>query len=1371
MLSYHDIKRILKPYWQITPADSFRIKDSWTEYEEKPETPVHKRPLKYLCYEIESVNPDTGEKLHFFKAIKFLRIIRLPKSAKQSTSMMDMHAQILAGANENAYNLVTIIANVIEPVPLGLLFLYGVQGVGATIDAAKEKAHADYFGLSGMLQGTYRVLEMRCICAQESEWLREKMFGMDYLTVVRGIPKAAKTGEDGGNKGMGGKNVNPDSEGTLEEIVAGLADHEYVVQILSTPVYTSTLKEWSLRTERDMTDWYAQLQGSKAFSFNLSVPMMYMASQSSSEGWNKAYTDADSVSYSQGESFSTSTGESVGRSLSETFGQSFGHTVGSSVTDTLSHSQTVTQGTSYSENTGQSFGQSENQSFGQSISESFGQSSGQSFGQSQTFGTNESVSQGHSINHSEGSSVGQSYGTSTGQSYNISQGQNASQSYTQGQSQGGSVTQSKNWGTTAGTTVGQTNTQSQSHSTSDSISNSQSFGVNTNQSVSAGVSGGTNVSTSETTGTTTGTSFGWSESENRGGNITPLGLGGNWGSSSGTNSSVSESTSNSVSNSVGYNSGWNQSATQGFGTSKSVSTGQTQGTSDTVGSSVSDSFSQSTAQSHTTGISTGQNWSANESFGVSHGQSISEGWGVNQSVNQSQNISQNVSDGWGQSYSQTQGISQSHGTSQGTNFSESLTSGTSHSTTAGTGQSYNISQGQSYGSTQGQSYGVSQGQSVGQSVSDSVTESRSQGVTDTYGQNKSESQGQNYSTGTGSSQSVSNGVSGAYVTGMSSSMGLGPSIGYNKSYQWLDQQVKDIIELLEFQNERIKLALRGGGAYYTYVYIACPDQDTLSAAMAIAKSTWYNEFALVNPLQVLSLNESEQRQLLYKFSAFSSDISRETIAGVSEYKYCTVLLPSELVAYTHLPRISEGGVFAEVADVPKFSVPSMLGGEIFMGTILSPERYTMYNGYRTPYDYRISEEELMHAFFTGASRSGKTVAAMRFIAELAQVRRKKTGKRLRIVCLDPKNDWRTLARFVEQRFHFHSLGNPNFRPIKINPLKIPCGVTPQYWVDGVIDIFCRSYGLLERGKQMLGEAIYAIYEEYGVFDACDLPDWRKRVPELSKNVTFEKVYKKMSEIKARLEDPMNPKGRAGNDTRDAYARLLDRLQVFAREFSIEHRLFGTSEGIGIDELIGKDDVTVLESKGLESTFRNFLFGVICSGFYKCALAREGGYLSEEEYETVLVVEEASEILTGNDAAGTGSGKQWGMSGQSEFEQMLDQSAGYGLYIVAITQKISEMPKSIIANSGLIFAGRLKTADDIKVVVRAMAREDMFEDRDLVKFHPRMPTGWFVCQSSRTYDIKDSEPILVQIARLNINPPSNAEIDEILSRRDATLSLK
>ena len=368
--------------------------------------------------------------------------------------------------------------------------------------------------------------------------------------------------------------------------------------------------------------------------------------------------------------------------------------------------------------------------------------------------------------------------------------------------------------------------------------------------------------------------------------------------------------------------------------------------------------------------------------------------------------------------------------------------------------------------------------------------------------------------------------------------------------------------------------------------------------------------------------------------------------------------------------------------------------------------------------------------------------------------------------MDPKQDWRTLARFVEpERFHFYNLGRADFRPIKINPLKIPKGVRAQYWIDGVIDIYCRAYGLLERGKQMMGETIYSLYEDAGVFEAEKLPDWKERVPELSKQVTFTKVYQRMTQIKARLEDPTNPKGRAGNDTRDAYARLLDRLQAFSREYSIEHKLFGTDEGVSIDELIGNDDVTVLESKGLENNYRNFIFGVITSGFYKFALAHEGGYLSEDQYETVLVIEEANEVLTGNDAAGTGSGQQFGMTGQSEFEQILDQSAGYGLYIFAITQKIADMPKSIIANSGLIFAGRLKTAEDVSVVVRAVAKEDKFEDRDLVKWFPRQPTGWFVCQSSRTFDFSDAEPVLVKIARLNVLPPTNAELDEILLNRE------
>ena len=96
------------------------------------------------------------------------------------------------------------------------------------------------------------------------------------------------------------------SDQTLEEMIEGMADYEYVIEILSTPVYMDTLEAWQRRSQKDMTDWNSHLQGTTSLSFNLSIPMMYMANASQSQGWSKAYTDANTVSTAQGESFSTS---------------------------------------------------------------------------------------------------------------------------------------------------------------------------------------------------------------------------------------------------------------------------------------------------------------------------------------------------------------------------------------------------------------------------------------------------------------------------------------------------------------------------------------------------------------------------------------------------------------------------------------------------------------------------------------------------------------------------------------------------------------------------------------------------------------------------------------------------------------------------------------------------------------------------------------------------------------------------------------------------------------------------------------------------------------------------------------------------------
>ena len=1322
------------------PTDDFRIVRTWKEYTDD------RKFMKYLMYELEMME-ENGSVVHFYKAVKFTRIIRLPKSAKQSESFMDMHGQVLAAIWERNIKLLTIIANLLKPVPLGLLYLYGVQGVSTTPDEAKAIADKDFVGLCSVLQGTYRVLEHRTLTYDELEWLHEKMYTMDRLTVVRGIPKAKSGGVDVGDKGMGGKNVNADSQDTTEEYISGMSDREYVLQIISSPVKSEHLERWLGQTAREMTRWYKQLQGNTSMNFSLSIPMMYMANLGASEGWNHSYTEADSVTDTVGSSISSSVSDSVGHSIGDTVGESIGHTTGTTTGETIGTSHGISEGTTSMESFGESTSHTDGTSNSVSVGESIGGSDSvshnvsvsENVGISHTQGITESQSESIANSVSQSESITESIAQSQTESVNTTEtvGVNGSQSVSQGESYTAGVNNSTSISESMGQTANVTQTQT--------VGQNNSVTVTEGSNQSASVNGSSGWSSTETVGKTEGISGGIFVINGSDADTYSQATGANgsegWSESAGISNSVGQTAGNSYSESVGVSSGESYTATQGI----------TQGTSESYGQSVSQTESA------------GWNQSVANSYGQSVGITESQGHTVGASVGQtySQGMTQGTSETWGTTQSQgvSEGFGESHGTNWGVNASQS--SGTNSSDMQGTTHM------NANGTNASENWGENKSNTVSNSQSDSYTQNSSHTTGQSWGQTTSNGTGSSVAQSIGKSTGQSMGTSSMMTRGAATSMGIGPSVGYAKSYQWLDQEVQNILTLLQFQNDRLMKALRGNGAFFTDVYLATDSEESLAAAGTLAKSSWSNDESRICPLQVMDLSAEEQNHLIYHFYAFSPDNRKDGIPGRMEsYRYSTILLGEEFSAYTHLPRISEGGIFADVGDIPKFAVPSQKNGEVYIGKVLSGERWTQSSGYETPFEFRIDDSELMHGIFTGESRSGKTVAATRFISELTKVRRKKTGKRLRIVALDPKQDWRILAKFVEpERFHFYSLGNPEFLPISLNLCKVPKNVNPQVWADSIIEIFCRAYGLMERGKAILAESLYALYDEAGVFE--DAPNWRDFVPQRSAQVTFPKLYERMNKIKLDLEDPMKSgKGRMGNEARDAYTRVLDRLQIFGRKFSIESRLFGQSDGIGVDELIGKDDVIVLESYGLETTFKNFVFGCITSGFFKYAQGHEKGFLADDQYETVLVIEEANEVLTGSDTAGTGNSSMPSFGGQSEFEKILDQSAGLGLFIFSITQKVADMPSSVIANSGLIFAGKISRPDDVMTIIRKIGREERYDDRDILKWFPRSPIGWFVCRSSRNFDFKESEPVLVKVEPLNVEPPNNYELETRMLQRSA-----
>lgn len=1250
----YTLSEILKGKPKYDNHNDINIIRSYVQYKTGSES------MEYILFELELRDSD-GKPKHMFKAIKLYRLIKLPDTIKQSTRLMDIHSQLLSGIYSSEIKLVSIMARIEETggdTPIGLLQLYGVQGIAETLEEAKIIADRDFSSLTASIQGNYRTMEFRLLNKKESEWLREKMTNMKHLQVVRGIPTARKNGAERSAKGFGNIDTDPSSEETSEQFAIGLGDHEFVAMTLSSPIQRNVLESWLTNTSKKQTYWNSIMQGSTSLSAGINIPIVFAANLGSSLGISEGTSDSIS------EGTSTSHSVSNGTSYSET--------------SSVSHS------TSFSE----SFGTSE------SIGVSDGVSTGTSVGTSENFGNSAGISanEGNSLTTSQGTSVGTSFGQSTSESASTSASQGISNSISLGESTGTSQSVSNS------TSV--SNSASESYSTSNSIG--QSTGVSNSQSSSSSVgsSWGQSGSQGSSYGTSSGASQGSSTSVN-------AGIGGWVGGSAGTTTSNNIGTSHGTSSSSGWNAGG------------SASNSTSQGTS--VSNSVSSSQSTSQGNSFSHGVTNGQSLSN----GVTNTQSLSQSSGTSESYSES--FSSGVGKNWGVSESQSDSISQGKTVSSGWSEGVSYGQGRSAGQTASNSQSLS----KSFGTTHSQS--VSNGTTVSQGVSRGTTN------TESYGEG----------TSWGRSIGKTSGISSSNSSGFSSSMGLGASIGVGKSYQFIDSEVQNIVELLEYQKTRLKSAIHGDmGAFFVDMYIATESENAKSAARTAAKFAWGNENAMVCPLQVLDLEKEEEQHLLYHMNAFSpcAKKERDKYGQLESYKYTTILTSSELVAYTHPLRLSDGGIFADIQNIPELAVPSEMRGEIYIGKILSGYRWTVDNGYKTPFDYRISDDSIMHGLFAAGSRSGKTVAALRFVAELANhIKRKPYGKRMRIIAMDPKEDWRKLAKFVEpDRFRIYSMGDPNFFPFKMNPLKVPYGVDPEFHLDTLIDVFCRSYGLGVRSVTILLDTLKILYDKEGVFDTTDPVEISNR----SGRVTLGVAYEFLNQKKENKE--------FGRDKSDAVDKVLDRLSRYAWKNGVLYKLYCQPDGMSIDEILGEDDVVVLESGKIQSNNMAFIFGFITASIYMYAKYHPENFLHENQFETCLVIEEANRVLSGESSNG-----ESGIQGQSIFEEMLDQAAGLGLFVFSITQKPSLMPTSILANSGLIWAGRMTIADDIDVIMSLIGKEGRMDDRPVKKFFALTPTGWFICKQSRTFDYKDSAPVLVSVDRLDVEKPSNEELSNMM----------
>ena len=1185
---------------------------------------IENEKLKYLLFDFEKkVAPNKYERV--FKAIKLVKIKRVPKKDLGIGAWVEMQTGVITGFYQNQINYIQIFANICKPRKEGLIFAYGVQGVsGKNIEEAMHSADLQMASVERAITGTYHTLEYVDLTAYDARWIFQKLGCMEDMRIIRGIPSPKITaGRVSSNTFAALENKN--SEEQNEEFLLGMDPYEYLFVLTATSIDPAVLSKWKEAQLKEQTYWASIKNGQKSMTFGISMPMVYAANMGASQGWGT----------SRGESF----GHSTGTSYSESTGHSFSHSVGTSE----SFSNGITRGTTTGNSTSQSFGASNGESVSTGMSKSLGTSDSISHGVSQ--GT--STSHGESFSDGTSSSYGESFSTGTSSSHSVGTSQSTSVSH--------------------GT--------SSSHSSGTSTSHSSSSGYNVGSS----------------SGTSSGISHSSSSGVSAGGSIGAFGIGGNVGAS------YSNGVSSNSGASHGTSAGFSSSSSSGYGTSSSNSYGVSSST----------GYSQGTSESYSTGTSTSHGTSYSQGTSTSHGTSISQGTSTSNSTSMSSGLSTSV--GSSNSYGQNSGTSASAGV--GTSMSNSYSESSSHST----GTSESFSNGTSESVSRGTTEGYSEGSSVGSSTSNSITQ------------------------------------------GSSGSMGLGPSLSFGRTMAWEDREVTYLLDMLTYSTNRIIMGSNSLGMWFVDIYIAVEDEKAAMAAAALAMSAWHDKNALTTPLQVYKPSDKEKEYLMKHLSVFSPSVIKEGIPGQFEsYKYSSMLLSNEIAAYSHPPRVNVGGIQAAIDDPPVLTISNARqDGDVFLGYVADVEKFDKKRGYKSGFRYCLTSDELHHAYISGASRSGKTVAGTRLVAEAyTHVRRGEDNKRLRFLIMDPKQDWRALAKVIPPgHFRFYSLSDPLFHPIKLNLMKIPRGVYTERYADRLREIFIRSYGLGDRGFQILGQAIQKVYTKAGCYDDDIMYNVKDPVTglypasERSKNITLADVC---VELKNQTQEAGLPR-----DKVEAIQRIVDRMEQFSEPKSSIYKVFCTKgpDGMGIDDLLGADDVIVLESFGMDTKTSAFIFGLITSSVFQYAVSNGGFVKPKDQYETILVIEEANQVLIGEDKDNLG--------GANPFEIILDQSAGYGLFIWTLTQKIADMPRSVLANSALKIIGRQDDKDDIERTIVQIGKDGLIADRVFKNWLPDQPIGWFIIKSSRNRDFTMNAPMHVLIEYLDVTPPSNEELEHIL----------
>jgi hypothetical protein len=584
----------------LTPGevdyDEVIIHRTWRSYD--PDFPG---AVRYFMIEFSQRNPGSPIWLSAVKAVRFVRLTRVPRYLRTGTAsggqslVFSQQQDLLAALREQQVLFVNLVAKSPE---LPLVFAYGVQAVAPTAAEAQLKADQAYEVLTRQLDGTYQQLQYAPLTTAEGEVIARYQAEWGHIAAARGrpLPQGASLGAAGVLDGN--RTDVEQSNQQLESFIRGMADRSFLMTLITVPVAPAEISlAWKNVAEK-LSEVRSEQSGSRSVSAGVALPL----------GFSGSHGDAQGATHQHGFSEGTGTTDTTSQSFAHTDssslaeGSSYVRGINDSVSDSVADSVSRTEGVTVTDGTARTITE------GTSTTITEGTSRTDTVGTNWSEGTSQTDTTGTSLTNTTGTDWSNSTSQSTATGSSTSSGSSSSSTLTQGSTTGDSSSFDTSSGasSTVGGGFGVTGSQGTNSSSG------SSYGTNSSSSLASGVSTGTSVTSGSSLTNTTGTSAstGGSQSTAIGSSqSTSLGttstIGGSESTSIGTSRSVAEGTSRSVADTVSNSVARSSSDTVGQTVSRGTSSGTnenwgssttaTRGSSDTVTNGTSNAFSRNQA--------------------------------------------------------------------------------------------------------------------------------------------------------------------------------------------------------------------------------------------------------------------------------------------------------------------------------------------------------------------------------------------------------------------------------------------------------------------------------------------------------------------------------------------------------------------------------------------------------------------------------------------------------------------------------------------------------------------------------------------------------------------------------------------------------